>query len=752
MSWYSKTKLIKTAAAKDKIKRYGIIDPSIKFLVHRYEKDLPWNEIAKIKKDGGSADGFIQEFVTNSLMPALGEKILGQNKPEDPNNYYFSPEFIKDRDVRIELNNTAAAQGMPPRDIEKSEKEGGYPDQLVIQSRALIEKDINDEKALQFNEWWGYMHEEQIYAQNPAFQYSVLKPIIDSSKSNKKNGSPPLNAEILASIWDDINVNGVDQMNIPKKYKKLTVKAEKDRAKAEQEPGTDLLAQDANWIRIKGGPSVDSPQELKDNIKRLKSLSQGTGWCTGRGHAAIYLPDGDFYLYLKNDKPVVATRLVGNKVAEIRGLNNDPKNLKPYWKEVTSFIPTTGIDYQNSEHYKMLEDIQMMNEEMIEGSPMYNKVLQKIRKNHKYYLQLSDKNKQNFIEFRQAAAVGYEAELEGILSRIEGANENTYLFNFSGFQDDYNDIPPGIKALLPDMQARVLQVHKKAYVANPKLFPEFAPEIQAMFSPEEQRDGWLLYIYADPYHYNDPNIPEEIKAVVDLNQVTNSWRSLLENSIDHVDHIHEDILPLFEQGEIENYILEDFAEYPTVIIGGRLVKLERMNNFIRQKRIDYRRVLQILADEIRNYPENTEWMLRLPPIWKEEIMKQTGVQTIIDEGNKSNIIKEPESFKHLDENSQNSLLQQYGQEITDAFVIKLKKIDKGQYDPWWESLPLNVRMYMPAFQRDTVMEMVKYYATQVRKNPNTIVPDDFQGWVMDEINKQGTNKNSWYKKATYELV
>lgn len=741
MSWYSKTKLIKLAGAKDKIQRYGVIDPSVKFLIHRYENDMPWDDIAKIKKSGGSVDSYIQEFVTSTLMPSLGSRI----DPQSPDNYFFSPKSIKDEDVIIELNNTAVAQGMQPRER--------YEDSTIKRARAMILKDINDEKALQFNEWWNYMQDEEIYARNPAFQYSILKPIIDSSKSNKKNGAPPLNAEILAHIWDDINEKGVDQMNIPKKYKKLTVKAEKDRAKSEE--GALGLPQDSNWIRIKGGPSVDSKQELDDNIKRLKSLSQGTGWCTGRGHAAIYLPDGDFYLYLKDDKAVVAIRNVGNKVREIRGLNNSPKNLKPYWKEITSFLPTTGLDYQNNEHYKMLEDIQMMNEEMVAGSSIYHKVLEKIRKNHKYYLQLSDENKQKFIEFRQTAAIGYETELEKILSRIEGAKEDSYLFNFDTFQDNYNDIPPEIKALLPDMQARVLQVHKHAFAANPKLFPEFAPEIQRMFTPEEQRDGWLLYVYSDPYHYNDPNIPEEIRAEVDLNRVTESWRNLLSNNIDHVDNIHEDVLPLFQPGEIENYILEDFAKYPTVIIGGKLVKLERMNKYIQQRRIDPNKVVQILADEVKNYPNNTEWLLRLPPIYREEVMKQTNVQTVVDEGNKSNTIKDPESFKHLDQGTQDSLLQQYGQEITDAFVIDLTKKHKGMYTSWWESMPTNVRMYMPVYHKDIFTQIVDYYVSQARANPNNQeavlneVPGDLVGFVMMKL---GSNRKSWYKKGVYELV
>jgi hypothetical protein len=136
-------------------------------------------------------------------------------------------------------------------------------------------------------------------------------------------------------------------------------------------------------------------------------------------------------------------------------------------------------------------------------------------------------------------------------------------------------------------------------------------------------------------------------------------------------------------------------------------------------------------------------------------MKQTNVQTVVDEGNISNVIKDPESFKHLDTNTQNTLLQQYGQEITDAYVVDLKKKHKDMYSSWWPTMPPNVRMYIPIYHRPLFDQIIDYYVAQARANPNNQeavlneVPGDLYGFVTYKL---GSNRNSWYKKAYYELV
>ena len=737
MNWIKR--LIKKAAAKSKIQRYGIANPSVKFFIHRYENSIPWDEVEKAKKSGENIDNYMQQYISSNLIPALAEKIsLGKEiNPSDPNNNFMSPELVTDKDVIQEIMATEEAHGRIPR--------GTYTPEQIKGGRDMIIHDINNEKATQFNDWWKYLNEEETYAQDPAFQYSILKPMIDSSPPEKKNSSPPLNAEILSGIWDEITNKGVDQMNIPKKYRKAVVKSEKEKAERE---GVQTTEKGGRWIRIKGGTSTDDKAELKENINRLKNLSQNTGWCTARGMANTYLPKGDFYLYLENDKASVAIRCVGNKVSEIRGHDNSQKNLDPYWQEVIEFLSTTDLDYKDNTHYKALQDIYMMNVDLEEGTPEYNTVLKQIQVDHKNYLKLSDENKQKFPIFSQTAAIGYGRELEEYLADIEEKAEGSYLFKFDKFQEYYESIPPEIKVELPEMQGRIIQAHKRAYNNNPNLFSEFSPEIQRAFTPEEQKQGWLNYVNIDPYHYNDDRIPDEIKPYIDIEQLVSKWRTLIINNADHIDYLNQDILQLFQPGEIANYILQDFASFPVATVNGRLIKLERAEKFVEQGQINQQQILDILTNAIR---QNPAWLKRLPENYKNEIMGQTNVQTIVNEEEKQHVLRDVGYFKNLPLETQNALLEQYGIEIGEVFAKELGKY-RGMYHQFWSSTPSNVRQYLPF---EIIDSTAQFYANEINNNSNNkdniikMISPDIQPFVFSKL---GSNNKNWYKRACYELV
>jgi hypothetical protein len=756
MSWYSKIKLIKTAAAKSKIQRYNIATPSVKFFIHRYEKDIPWEEVEKAKNNGENIDAYIQQYISSTKMPELSAKIDGQNK-EDPRTNFMKQISIDEVAARTELNHTAEAQGHPTKDPKASEAEGGYPDSLVEMAQRTMLDDVNNEKEIQFNEWWKYMNEENIYSQDPAFQYSALQPIIDSSPPDKKNCSPPLNSAVLTKIWEEITQKGVDQMNILKKYKKLIMKAERKRSEKE---GIQITEKGGRWIRIKGGPSVNSKSELAENIKRLKNLSQNTQWCTEGGMADIYLPRGDFYLYIVDDQAKVAIRCEGNTVFEIRGYNNKQEHLDPYWKEVMDFLPITTLDYQDNKYYKLLEEIQMMNEEMVEGSPIYHKVLKRIQEDHTYYLKLSDENKTNFEEFRKTAALGYRVDLEKILKDIEKSDESSYIFSFGTFQEKYDEIPEEIRAELPDMQARVLQVHKIAYRNNPNLFTEFSPAIQSQFTPEEQRDGWFLYVDSDPYHYNDPRIPERVeglpvKSAIPLAPLKAKWKKLISENAEHVDHLNKNILGLFQPGEIDELILEDFASFPYAKVGGRLIKLERVEKLVNEGRIDRQRIMDILSNEIRKNPQDANWINNFPDEYKNELLGQTNVQTVVNDNNWSYILKDIGSFIGLSEVDKKTLLQQHGEELGEAFgeTLSTKYMNTG-HDAFWTSVPKEVRPYIPF---EIIDATAQYYANEINANTNPSNQEEFiKKYVPGDIlpfvfSKLGASK-SWYKRACHELV
>jgi hypothetical protein len=737
MNWYLKTDLIKLAAAKDKINSYGIADPFLKFFIHRYEKLIPWDKVKEIKKSGQDVSSHLQQYISSNLLPSLNSKI---NQQSDDNNFMKS-SFLTDEDVINEIRHTEEAMGRIPS--------GNYSEGLIEKSRAEMLNDVNKEKQEQFSTWWNYMHEEEAYAQNPALQFSLLKPIIDSSPPDKKDAPPPLNAEVLAKIWDEINNKGVDQMNILKKYRKLAIKAE--REKAEQEgAGEEQTEGGGRWLRIKGGPNVSSQAELKENMNRLKTLSQGTKWCTASGMANTYLPRGDFYLYLENDKAVVAIRCEGNKVVEIRGYNNKQKHLDPYWQEVINFLSTTDLDYQNNQYYKLLKDIELMNIKLERGTEKFNDVLKQIQRDHGTYLKLSDENKQ-FEEFQVAASIGYRAELEDILREVEKqAEEGEYLFQFDDFQNKYDKIPPEIKQKMPDLQERVFQAHKKAYGINPNIFSDFPIEIQQQFSPEEQDEGWRIYVDADPYHYNDDRIPGHVREQIDIDPLKGKLKILIKNNSQHLDHIGQNTFNLFSPEEkvgIANDVLQEFKIYPVSSVHGRMDKFDRIEKLVAMGVLHQQQVIDALKEVAMVHPE---WVVRFPQQYKDEIAGEENISTAIEEEQKQHIVRDVGYFKSFNQQPdvQDRLLAQYGQEIGEAFGKTIGRYN-GLLHNFWKSVPDKVIPYLPT---NIIDQTAQYFANVINRNPSNQermiakLPDDIRDKVIEKL---AFSKN-WYKKAAEE--
>ena len=735
MNWYSKNVIVKLAAAKDKIKRYNIINPSIKFFIHRYENVIPWNEIEKHNASGGNNEDYIQEYITSNLLPQLQSSITDDVKnPNNPDSNMMKPSNLPDEVVRDALRIELEGLGRP------------YDESALPGFKNIMIQDINTEKSKQFNSWWSHMNEQEVYTDDPAFKYSVLKPVIDSSPDDKKDSPPPLNAEILGGVWDDITNKGVDQMNILKRYKKLVVKAEKDKL---QEEGVEETESGGSWVEIKGGENA-TPEELKENIDRLKNLSQGTGWCTARGMADRYLPQGDFHLYLKNDKAVVAIRQVGEKVQEIRGEGNQQENLDPYWQEVIQYLgEKPDIDYKDNRHYQGLQDIYLMNANLEQGSEEYKEVLRQVQSDHKVYMKMSEENKQKFPEFAQAASIGYRAELNQILSNVEErAQGGEYLFQFDKFQEQYEKIPVEIREGMPDVQERVLEVHKTAYNSNPNLFVDFPAELQQKFTPEEQSQGWIKYVEQDPYHYNDEKIPAEIRQLIPMESLMAKWKEMIAKNPDHIEYMSPDVLSKFPQGEIEGYILRDFASFPLATLHGKLVKLEKVELLVAQGKIDRQEIVNVFSEGLKRNPERAaQWAARIPEEYRAEVMEQGNVLNAVNVGEKEQVLRDIGHFTSMPPERQEALLQQFGAEIGQAFANTLTT-HRGLYHNFWESIPPIARAYLPF---DTIDATAQFYANEINNNPdakdailNEISPD-IQPFVYGKL---ASGQRTWFKKAS----
>jgi len=723
MNWIKR--VIKTAAAQSKINKLGIANPALKFFVHKYENStgIDWNKIKS------PAD--IETHIYSKLLPELYKKIDKNNK-KSPDSNYLKSEHL---DIAAEI-------AQHPDDPQVQAASRIYERDPEAATQHILEI-LNQSKKESFQQWWNYLTQESdIYRNNPAFMYSILKPIIDSSPESAKNGPPPVNAEVLAHIWEEINEQGVTNMNILKQYRKISSELDSKGSKSVSTGG------EGEWIQI---PSkITDPENYKENLDKLMRFAQGSGWCiAGNSYADQYLSKGDFWLYLLGGRAMVAIRMEGsNKVAEIRGHQNDLKKLEPYWQEVTNFLHQSPFDYKNNAQYKHIEEIFFMNTNLEKGTPDYNTVLEKIKTDHKAYLRLSDENRQKFPEFLDAAKDGYRKELDNRLIEMESPTltEGSFLRQFEKFQEYYKTIPEEIKVALGDMNDRLLQAHKKAYHNNPIIFTEFSPEMQKQFSKKEQISAWTNYINQDPYHYNDKRIPDEIKSYISKgdfrNKLKEKWRDLILKNAEHAEHMSPAILELFNPGEIENYILQDFASLPVSIVHGKFDKLERIEKMVDKGIFSTQQIIDILSNSIK---QNPKWYNRLPQKYKDILIEQTNVKTIVDTSDINNIIRDPGYFKSLSPEKQNAFLQSNGRDIGEAFAKTQNKY-RGLLHEFWTNTPVNVRPYLP----ESVIENVaQFYANAVGNSLSTFqtmsakIPTDIHPRIVPKLS-YGRN---WYKKA-----
>lgn len=90
------------------------------------------------------------------------------------------------------------------------------------------------------------------------------------------------------------------------------------------------------------------------NVERLKSLSY-KNWSTHSFQAENYLKMGDFHIYLENGKPKIGLRLIGNKVEEVQGKNNDGKIPIIYLDKVEEYINQNQFDLSKDTREELIE-------------------------------------------------------------------------------------------------------------------------------------------------------------------------------------------------------------------------------------------------------------------------------------------------------------------------------------------------------------------------------------------------------------
>lgn len=744
MNWYKTIKL--AASPKNIINQWKVDDPFLKFFIYTYEPKIDLSKI-KSKED-------LNLFIQQSMIPSLKNKI----DRDGTDNYY--KKTISDEEVLGEI--------------------GDHPDDPAIQQAlAIFKRDpesakkvflkaINDDKQKSFDEWWNYATKN--YGDNPAFFYSILNPMIESSPATQKNGAPPISEETVESIKNEIGTKGVTQMNVFKKFKKIS--GEIDRKSSNSLDVDD----NKSWIRIDS--KQRDPENYQKNKEKLMRFSTGTGWCVaGESYANEYLSKGDFWIYTENDKPRIAIRLTGDKkVEEIRGHHNNKdlkKYLDPYWEQVTNFLHSSDLNYGNNSHYKHLNEIMMNNVDLRTNPEAYQSLLNAIKNDHLQIRSVSAENMKNFPELAQAAAAGYEKMLNSLLDNVENISTtgNEYQQRFAKFQDELDDIPEEVKPYMSNnVQGRLVSVHKNAFMRNPLEYEFFPDDMKAAITPDEKNQAWSNYVGQDPYRYNDLRIPKEARKHIPLRPIVEGWDRLVNQNIDHADNVPSFILKYLPKNYVENKIIADFKKYPC----NRTSKgYDKLNRIQEKELLTEDQIVKIYANFVESNKNNKRMknpIALIPPKYKEILMGSSSssssqqnnssmvdIYSIADRYYKQ-IINNPNSFDSIPSQEIKNILlsdDRYKNGIISSFKNLIGNYD-NDWNRLWLDIPDDVKAIMPGDIKESVASFWLPYVQQdsalIDRLDNHIKP-----LVQNKLQSQTppineSSARNWYRKVYNELV
>jgi len=771
MSWY---KMLKFAAnPKSMINNMKITDPFLKFFIYTYEPAID----ASVVKNEEQLVAFIKE----SLISDLKKKTHRAN----PDSYY--KKSMSREEIVNELNEHAD----DPRFAGLSQRILTNDTAYKSAEKTLLDA-INSDKQKSFDKWWKFMSQD--YSDNPAFFYSILNPMFEKSPAERKNPVPPAHREAIAMIADEIGTKGVNQMNVAKKFSKLSFQLDKDsspsidldnegdqidKSKEKYQNASDEEIQQVQknskkcWIRIDSG--IRDKKGFTPNQEKLMRQSTDAGWCVAQtSYSEDYLNKGDFWLYCENKKPTAAIRLHGDRdVQEIRGLYNKEKTLDPLWEPVTSFLHQTDFNYTGNRFYKHLQDIMMKNANL-DDPAVFQNLLNSIKSDPKQFGLISEKNKREFpelvAELAKEAAHGYDRQMNALLDDIETIppTGREYQSRFGRFQDEYTTIPEEVKPYMnSDVQGRLVQVHKTAFMRNPLEYEFFPDDMKAIITPEEKKESWSRYVADDPYRFNDlisrykkgedaDNI-SDIVASIPLKPIIIGWDDLINQNIQHVDGIPDFILKYFPKNYIGNKIIEDFKKYPCSTSRDGYDKLKRVQEkgLLTEEQISQAYSDFVSRETARGSIQNP--ISLVPKVYREAITSNMGEDSSVADGYYQQVITNASYFKTIrDPNIKNILITnpRYIDGVVRSFVKLKDKYPENEWNGYCEDLPFEIKPLLPDWVKDSVANFWLPYA---QRNPAYL--DRLDGIIRPLVeNKLQTlpppqASGNWYKRIrSYELV
>ncbi|MCX6839779.1 MAG: hypothetical protein NTX35_18510 [Verrucomicrobia bacterium] len=290
-----------------KVLRYKISCPFQRMLVVKHEAQIDWSR-HRIES-AEALDSFLREV----MLPGLKDCIT----PDHPKSHYC-------KSIHLERMLANPAQHInQAKQIRQCDGDEA--------ARQFLLGHINQHKKEHFEGWWRYLMEENpLYAQHPAFQYLVLRPVLESSTAKDTRAPLPVDAEALAHLFERMQTGRVAPGT---KLLSLLSEIMAFGANLAGDGKRPSFGTDCRWVVVK--------KDDANAANRVAALSQGSGWCVASSRmAAFYLRSSDFHLLLEGGRAKVALRFSGYKAVEVQGQGNgDPG---PWWPRILLYCAARG--------------------------------------------------------------------------------------------------------------------------------------------------------------------------------------------------------------------------------------------------------------------------------------------------------------------------------------------------------------------------------------------------------------------------
>ena len=311
-----------TTQWSSKFKKFGITDPFLKLITVKYENSIPWQTVVKDELT-------LNQHIKEVLLPDLKKKTIWNEAYNQSSKSLFVGDDHLDVEQILETDEfsddeysevTQYLNGIDNYDeyvetgqITESLEE--YTINMMEFAAYALATIINNRKEAAFKIWFDDVQKK--YPKNVAFQYLILKPIIEQSGYNSRRLLPAPDNGVLKWLFVRIQ----HEFYLPSTNFGLEYRMR--------------LSNGLNHRVINGWQFIPSGIE---NAAKLTAAAARSGWCIAAQYYAQRYLVHDFYILREKGKPVVALRVdkKNQKCYEVSGVHNEIAY--NYYSEIWFFI------------------------------------------------------------------------------------------------------------------------------------------------------------------------------------------------------------------------------------------------------------------------------------------------------------------------------------------------------------------------------------------------------------------------------